>query len=304
MDIFEKQQTIEAIKTVIKARWFYVSAIAIQGVIIKLFSLSVAVPNSRIIFLITVSVFLINFTFWLYLRRPQEKISQPILKIIKFSQIPLEQLGLAAIFYFSGTANKMLFMMYIIPIMVGSALYKRKGIILATFSTLVIYNVLVVLEYLGLMPALPSALKGSQLLNTPIRGNLNLMKMQIIFFDLYIVGAAFYAGYLSDLFKRREKQLIFQKNELGQKTEQLTLQTQELTHAKDQIQGALVISDVARRAATQSRDEAEKANTELQKKIDELEKFYKITVGREVRMVELKEKIKELEKKMKEKEEN
>jgi len=38
----------------------------------------------------------------------------------------------------------------------------------------------------------------------------------------------------------------------------------------------------------------EKANTELQKKIDELEKFYKITVGREVRMVELKSQIKDL----------
>jgi len=56
----------------------------------------------------------------------------------------------------------------------------------------------------------------------------------------------------------------------------------------------LVTSDTARRAATQARNEMEKANLELKKKIDELEKFYKITVGREVRMVELKSQIKDL----------
>ncbi len=42
-----------------------------------------------------------------------------------------------------------------------------------------------------------------------------------------------------------------------------------------------------------SRDETENYKKHLEKRIDELEKFHKLTVGRELRMVELKEKIKE-----------
>jgi len=116
---------------------------------------------------------------------------------------------------------------------------------------------------------------------------------------MYIFGAAFYAGYLSGLFKRREKKLISQKKELEEKTNLLTLQTRELTQTKDQLEGALTRSDIARKAATQARDEMEKANIELKKKMEELEKFYNVTIGREVRMAELKEKIKELEGKLK-----
>ncbi len=298
MDNFEKQQTIESIKTVIKARWFYVSAIAVQGIIIRMFFPTIPVPNNVIISLIITFVFLINFIFWLSMRQQPEKINDFILKIIKFFQVPLEQVGLAVIFYFSGTANKMLMMMYIIPIMVAAAIYKRKGIIFATISTMVIYTGLVAMEYFALMPPLASS-QPSQLLGTPLRGNLNLAEGQIVFFNLYILGAAFYAGYLSNLFKRREKRIIEQKNELGQKTELLITQTQELTQAQGQLQGALTRSDVSRKAATQARDEMEKANLELKKKIDEMEKFYKVTIGREVRMAELKEKIKELEKKTK-----
>ena len=40
--------------------------------------------------------------------------------------------------------------------------------------------------------------------------------------------------------------------------------------------------------------ELKKANIELQKKVDELERFHNLVVGRELKMVELKEKIKEL----------
>jgi len=44
------------------------------------------------------------------------------------------------------------------------------------------------------------------------------------------------------------------------------------------------------------------AYKEIKEKKEDLEKFYKLTVGRELRMIELKQKIKELEEKMKEKE--
>ena len=52
-------------------------------------------------------------------------------------------------------------------------------------------------------------------------------------------------------------------------------------------------------------EERVKERTEdLRKKVDDLEKFTKLTVGRELRMIELKEKLKEMEEKLEEKEKN
>src|SRR4030043_168282 len=120
MDIYEKQQTIESIKTVIKARWFYVASIA--GIVIILRALSPVffaappMPSNLWSSLIVAGVIFINFTFWLYFRLPPEKINDRALRIIKFSQVPIDVLGLSAGFYFSGTINKVLVMLYIIPI--------------------------------------------------------------------------------------------------------------------------------------------------------------------------------------------
>ena len=45
--------------------------------------------------------------------------------------------------------------------------------------------------------------------------------------------------------------------------------------------------------------ELEQAKKELQQKVADLEKFYNLTVGREMKMVELKKKMKEMEKETK-----
>ena len=54
-----------------------------------------------------------------------------------------------------------------------------------------------------------------------------------------------------------------------------------------------------REAAERSQAELRRANRELEEKLKELEKFYRLTVGRELEMMKLKEKIKRLEEKLK-----
>jgi hypothetical protein len=286
MDIFEKQQNIEAIKTVVKARWFYVLIVVGQAAIVKLFFPHVPLPNNPLISLVVGGVLLFNFGCWFYLRRPPEKIGDRSLKIVKFFQVASEQIALTAFFYFSGTANKLLIILYIVPIMVGTILYKAKGIIFCTLSTFVLYTGLVFLEYFGLMPLvfLEAASQGTGKL---LRGETGLIKSQIIGFNLYMLAASIYAGYIAGLFRKREKNLIGQKKELVEKTK-------VLTQTKDRLQSALVKSDMSRRAATKAREEMERANVEMKKKVQELERFYRVTVGREVKMEDLKSEIKKL----------
>jgi len=292
MDLFEKQQTIEAIRAIVKARWFFASIVFLQGVTVKLFFTKVPLATTPTLSLILLSAFVFNLGYWMYLRRRPEKMSNWGLNTVKVMQILMDMIWVSLILYFSGTVGKMVILFYFVSIMIGAGLYRKKGVVFSTLLAQLLFTILITLQYKGLMR---TEVPTQEVFGTEFKvGDKQVLTFLSIAFYSYSLAVAIFAGYLAGLFKQREKRLMVQKNELLDKTAVLTTQTQELIQAKDQIEGALVKSDVAGRAAAQSRNEAEKANTELQKKIDELEKFYKITVGREVRMVELKSQMKEL----------
>jgi hypothetical protein len=297
MDTFEKQQTVEAIKVVIKARWFYAISILLQGIVMRIIVKDFPLANNYLLILITLGVVIVNLLYWIYLRRAAEKINSFVLKSIKAMQIILDQLAIFGVFYFSGTVNKLLVVSLFITLMVGSYLYGKKGIILSVILASSIYSGLAIMEYFGFLSTYYTV---SPLVQPSLNGDINLLKGFLISFNSYLLSAVFFAVFLSSLFKTREKRLQAKTDEAVRKSELLFFQTQQLTQAQGELQGALTRSDVARRAATQARDETEKANLELKQKIDELEKFYKVTVGREVRIAELKSEIKELKKKVKE----
>ena len=293
MDIFEKQQTIEAIKTVIKARWFYVSVVLLQAITLKLLFPSTPLPNDFFILLIFVVVLVLNFGYWAYLRIKPENVNNLILKIIKFCQVFVDQLAMVAIIYFSGTVNKHIVMMFIVTIMIASVLYKAKGVALWTFFTMLLYTGLVSLEYLGLLPELPPE-AASQTAFKFLKGETNFTKMLLIGFNTYMIAVALYALYLVNIFRNREKKLRGKTDEAIKKSELLTLQTQELSKTKDYLHEALTKSDAARVEIEKTKAELEKANLELQAKVRELEKYGQVTTGRELKMIELKEEIKNL----------
>lgn len=79
------------------------------------------------------------------------------------------------------------------------------------------------------------------------------------------------------------------KDELGELTNNFNVMIQ-------QLKGAKIASEEARATI-------EEKTKELQKRIADLERFHKLTIGRELKMVELKKKIRELEEKLGEKKE-
>jgi len=289
MDINEKQQTAESIKALIKARWFFAATVFVQGLIISLFFSSVPLAPKWQLSLLLIASYLYNFIYWLYVKQPPEKMTEFGIKLVKACQVPLDFLAISTLLYLSGTIDKQIVVWYFVVLMSGISLHRKKGIILTAILCSFLYSGLAILEYYGLMTTSPGTTDFIS-----IYGNFWFLMRRLIGFNSYVIAAAFFVWFLGDLFRRRERRLVDQKNDLVKKTNLLMIQTKELTQAKGQVEGALTRSDIARRAATQSIDEAEKSNLELKKKIDELEKFYKITVGREVRMVELKSQIKDL----------
>jgi hypothetical protein len=294
MDVFEKQQTIETLKTVVKARWFYAISIFLQGLVMKFFLAGVPLPNSSIIIYIISGSLLVNFCYWIYLRRPPEKIDTSVLKLIKVMQIIIDMLAIATIMFFSGTVNKEFIVTIFISLMVCSYLYQKRGIFLSAILAAFIYSSLAILEYFGWL----NRYFISQT-DPSINGDLSLLKLRLIGTNMYIISAVIFAVFLSVLFKNREKKLNLQRDDLFKKTEQLTIQTQELTKTKDYLHEALTKSDKARGDLEQTKLELEKANLELKSKLDEIEKYSEVTTGRELKMIELKNEIKNLQDRIK-----
>jgi hypothetical protein len=77
--------------------------------------------------------------------------------------------------------------------------------------------------------------------------------------------------------KQKYTQLEFQKNELDRTTKMLVQRDLSLSETRDYLEEALVKSD--------------KVRLELQEKNDELERFHRLAVGRELKMIELKKEI-------------
>jgi hypothetical protein len=289
MDIFEKQQRVDSLKGMVKARWFAILIMVALGLILKLKFFGWAPKFDPFAVLeIGFVIFGYNFIYWLFIRQPIEKIESRGLAIVSVAQVAADAIIFAIIFYYGGTIESINFILFFVVILTTSSLYKTRGIILAGILCSVLFGGIILAEYYGLIPHI-YAYKGAVWFGIP-----ESTRAKVIGFIFYMAVAVIFSAFLSNLFRKQIKNLRQERDKVTEQSKILTLQTQELTQAKDQIQGSLVKSDVARRAAIQARDEAEKANLELNKKIDELEKFYKITIGREVRIVELKSEIKDL----------
>jgi len=110
---------------------------------------------------------------------------------------------------------------------------------------------------------------------------------------LFLIGE-YFAGELHDL---KERVHLILEQQVKHKIE-------ELEEAKKVLEVKVRANIVALEEEKVSLEKKVKERTkELQERIDELERFRRLTVGRELKMIELKKKIKEMKKRRKEKKE-
>jgi len=295
MDIFEKQQRLEAIQKIVKVRWFNAAVIISLGLILKI-QFSGWAPGFEYvkIGLLAVVAFGYNFIYWFFIRRPVEKISDRTLNIIALCQVVVDQFMYALVCYFTGTVESIAFLLFYITILVASSLYKTRGIILSGILAVILHNGTLIIEYYRLIPHI-TAYPG-----TVWFGNSEMTRGKVIGFTFYMAVAVAFSVVLSNLIRNREARLRQERDKVKEQSNVLMLQTQELSQTKDYLHEALTKSDAARVEIEKTKTDLEKANLELQAKLRELEKYGQVTTGRELRMIELKDKIKTMEARMKE----
>ncbi|OGZ33608.1 MAG: hypothetical protein A2Y98_01595 [Candidatus Portnoybacteria bacterium RBG_19FT_COMBO_36_7] len=297
MDIFQKQQIVDSIKAIIKARWFFAATVFVQGIIVKVFFPNPLASTWQLAVILIVSYFY-NIAYWLYVRRPPEKMTDLGIKAVKALQIIMDSLAISAILFFSGTVDKMIVVWYFVVLMIGVSLYKKRGIALSAFFCIFLYSSLLILEYYGFL-IVPAGAKNF----TTAYGNIELTLGNLIGFGTYMIAASFFAWFLGSLLRKREKRLQERTDQAVKQAQILAHQTQELTKTKDYLHEALVKSDKSRTELEKTKVSLEKINLELKAKLDEVEKYSEVTTGRELKMIELKDKIKSMEERMKELEE-
>jgi len=283
MDIFEKQQRIEAIQKIVKVRWLNAAIIVSLGLVLKIQYSGYALGFEYVkIGLLAVVAFGYNFIYWLFIRRPVDKISDRTLNTIALCQVVVDQIMYTMVFYFTGTVESIAFLLYYITILVASSLYKTRGIILSGILAVILHSGTLIIEYYRLIPHI-TAYPGTVWFGNPF-----MTRSKVIGFTFYMAVAVAFSVVLSNLIRNRESKLRQERDKVKEQSTALILQTQELTKTKDYLHEALTKSD-------KSRMELLAAQKQLEDKIRELEKYGEVTTGREIRMVELKEKIKKLE---------
>lgn len=291
MDIFEKEQTIEAIRGIVRVRWFMIMVVVGMGFILKTKYFGSWVTNLDFwkIGALAIFAFGYNFIFWLFIRRPVVKISDIGLKIIMAFQVIMDQLMFSLMYYYSGTVESINSLLYLLTILVASSFYRTKGIVFTGLSAVFLCVGITYADYYKIIP---------HIYNFPGKigwfGDYYMTSVKTASFIFYMGVTVLLAAFFSGLFRKREKKVQEQSGRLTKQAEVLTLQTQELTQTKDWLHGALIKSDKARVELAETKDVLEKANLELKEKIEELEKFNRVTVGRELKMAELKREIEKL----------
>jgi len=150
------------------------------------------------------------------------------------------------------------------------------------------------LEYFGIHPTYSSYPIEELYHSYQVRSILlSLIVSIVLYLVIYSRLEAFW-----NMFRKQTKELESLNKELENKVRE---RTKEIESAKSVLEVRVQARTKELKELANNLEEQVKERTqELQKRVDELEGFHNLTVGRELKMIELKDKIRELEEKLKE----
>lgn len=232
-----------------------------------------------VVFILIIAWLLLSYPFFYFTQKAKtlEGISN-----IHFSWIVCELALLTAIIHFMGGVTWIVPFFYMFFAIYETFLFAKKQRLAMFGLTILFYLGLVFLEYFEII---------SYHRIFSIFYDLDLYHDSQYFFSTLIVGtgALIFSFAAADLFRE----------ELQNKVKKLFTAYEELKEIKENLEDKVKArtKDLEKERASLEQ-KVQQRTKELQEKIEELEKFKKIATGRELRMVELKKKIKQLKSKL------
>ena len=203
---------------------------------------------------------------------------------------------LTAIVYYLGGIESFVPLLYSTIIIYSVFLLSEKRSFIITFLSILSFSTLVALEYFNIIPHI-APFGDTGVYKDPYHIFSRVLTISVIFILSVLV-----ANRYSRIIKEQSKDILKVQAELKKTNKELKEKVKELESVRVNLEEAKETLEVRVAARvkeleelTQSLEEKVKKRTkEIQKKVQELEKFQKFTVGREIKMIELKKKIKKI----------
>jgi len=150
----EKLRLIEANKTLIKARWFYVSALLFTGVISKLTGSSVSANiNFSSYWMAGIGAAVYGYNAWLlfYFKRAGDKLFKDV-KIISLLNLALDQFSVTMVIFFAGGISSISFLYYLYPIAASGFFFSLFETAIVSSLASFLYGGLILSQYFYIIP--------------------------------------------------------------------------------------------------------------------------------------------------------
>jgi hypothetical protein len=254
----QAERRVAAIKWLIKARWFYPVGVLFIGFLTKIISganvsFSYTTMASLFIFYIFLNLFL-----WLLSKRIGENFSFFLLNFICYGITITDFIFITLIIHMAGGVESVSHIFMCLVIVGSSLFFGARGSVITAIVVGLIINGLVVIEYYGYVPHISRyGMPTIEFTSLPI----GLTKT--ITASVFYIIIGFFSGYSANMLFKREESFEEKAKEL----------------------------DAQARIIKKSEEELAISNAKLDERNQELERFQKLAVGRELKMIELKEEM-------------
>ncbi|MBD3208209.1 MAG: hypothetical protein GF370_02015 [Candidatus Nealsonbacteria bacterium] len=195
--------------------------------------------------------------------------------------ILIEVTVITLIVYLAGGVEWMGAIFLLFPVVYASIVLSREKALVVCYLVSLSYTLLVVLSYLGIIPFHPYFGLEANIYQQPKYVINNILLATVIFFS---IGVA--ANLFTGILRSKTMELEETKRKLEEEGKGLEKKVNERTKE---------LEDLAKGLEKKVKERTQK----LEKKVEEANKFNKLAIGREMRMIELKKRVQELETKLK-----
>ena len=267
------QEALQGIKADIQLTLKLLSFCLLLSLFIK-FVFKVEVSFVVFIVLLTWTLFYLSHSYFI-----KEKKDREDLAVFHFKNTVVDILLLTIIIYYFGGVEWMGGIFYVaILAWTSNVLLKKQGFALALLAVC-FYTTLALLEYFQILPHRDVFGFSSGLYQSP---SFIFVQIMVLASGLFFIAENY--GNFSESFKKKQEKLIEAQTQVEEARTVLEIKVRARTRELKELSNSL-------------ENQVKERTKEIQEKMKELEKFQKLAVGRELRMIELKQEINKLRKK-------